>query len=116
LLDGGNLWPAMLGQAVVMSPDYPTTGADGEAFYQGDWKLVLARGEDPQLYNVLSDPTETRNVAGDNAPRMMAMQKQLAAFPRGESIHQTAWIDILMDPDRFGGEEDREPWLERVRD
>jgi arylsulfatase A-like enzyme len=116
LLDGGNLWPAMSGQASAEPPDYLTSGADGEAFYQGDWKLVLVRGEDPQLYNVLSDPTETRNVAGDNGPRMMAMQEQLAAFPRGESIHQTAWFDILMDPDRFGGGEDRAPWLEGVRD
>jgi arylsulfatase A-like enzyme len=116
LFDGGNLWAAIAGEGEVKSPDYVTTGVDGEAYYQGDWKLVLVGEEEPQLYELSSDPTETTDVASEKTPRVEAMLKQLVTFERGESIHQTGWFDILMDPDRFGGEEDREPWLEQVRD
>jgi hypothetical protein len=36
-----------------------------------------------------------------------------AAYPRGRSIH-IPFYRFILDPDTFGGEEDREPWAEVV--
>ena len=115
-LDGRNQWQLFLGSEEFGPVDYAIAGIEGEAYYQGDWKLVLPRGEAPQLYDLSRDLTETHDLAAEEPQRVQLMRDKLAALPEGESIHKTSWLDMILDPDIFGGVEDRPPWVERLRD
>jgi arylsulfatase A-like enzyme len=114
--DGGNQWPTFSTGKPTSTPDYVTVGFDGEAYYRDNWKLLVLRGEDPELYDLQADPTEAVNLADSMPDLTRELASALAAFPRGESIHQNSFIKIALDPDAFGGAEDREPWADMVRD
>lgn len=115
--DGISHWPELTGQGEVESPDYAITGMDGsEAYYHGDWKLIATSEDDWQLFNLGDDPTESRDLAFENPGKARELYTLLQAYPRGPSIHSTPMLDILLDPDAFGGEIDRPPWVERVRE
>ncbi|MFT5443990.1 MAG: hypothetical protein ACI8W3_003041, partial [Myxococcota bacterium] len=91
-------------------------GLDGEALYRGDLKLVVASGGpfgEPvaELYNVRVDPMELEDIASEHPSDVREMRETIDAWPRGASIRSSV-ITILLDPDRFGGEEDREPWAD----
>ena len=42
----------------------------------GDWKLVAAKNEQWELFNLLSDRTESNNLAGGNPNKVIEMEKQ----------------------------------------
>jgi len=68
----------------------PTFAGDGEALHkelwwlheghralrQGDWKLVAAKGDQWELFNLSKDRTETRDLAGSHPERVAAMEKR----------------------------------------
>ncbi|MFB3829072.1 MAG: sulfatase [Bryobacteraceae bacterium] len=55
-----------------------TSDFDGDAaILDNRWKLVAPRGEGLELFDVIADPAESRNLAGANAARVQAMEKQL---------------------------------------
>jgi arylsulfatase A-like enzyme len=112
--DGADQWPLIGRDAAVPTPDYVTQGRDGVAFYRFPWKLVeLASGE-VELYQIDEDPTEQVDRAAAEPSVVEALADALDAFPRGESVNLPLW-KILWDVDFFGGEEDREPWADRVK-
>lgn len=116
VLDGISQWSALSGHGGVDAPDYVTRGmGDSEAYYHGDWKLI-ASGSQRELYNLADDPTEQTNLAEQYPNRVDSMDALLQSYPRGPSVHSTSVLDILLDPDAFGGDIDRPPWVERVRD
>ncbi len=97
------------------APDYATISQDGEAFYRGDWKLVQRTSGETELYDVVKDPTETRDVAASHAEIVDALGTALADVPRGEDVSLPIWR-IVFDPDEFGGEERATPMADRTRD
>lgn len=116
-LDGVSLRGSLLGLGPVAAGDYATQGMDGSrAYYQGAWKLLLSSSGDAALYNLEDDPTEQQDLAAEQPERVAALSERLARFPRGEVVHETSVLEILLDPDAFGGVEDRPPWVEMVRD
>ncbi len=46
------------------------------ALRQGDWKLVAAKGDQWELFNLSRDRTETRDLAGSHPERVAAMEKR----------------------------------------
>ena len=46
------------------------------ALRQGDWKLVAAKGDQWELFNLSKDRTETRDLAGSHPERVAAMEKR----------------------------------------
>ena len=112
--DGVDLWPMLTGAADVPAADYVTHAIDGEAYYRYPWKLLALSSGEPELYNLAEDPTEHTNVAAKEPAIVTDLSAALARFPRGPSIDLPLY-KIVWDPDFFGGEEDREPWADRVQ-
>jgi arylsulfatase A-like enzyme len=85
--DGSNLWPAIRGDVVAAEPRslyWKTPNA--AAVRRGDWKLIVGKGgRGGQLYDVASDPYETRDLARQRPERVSELQallKELAAHDR----------------------------------
>lgn len=108
-LDGRSQWGALSGESPGEAPDYVITGLDGTAIYRSPWKLIT--GDEPQLYNIYADPLETIDVASQHADIVDSLSAAAEAWPRG--VRDTPSIlDRLLDPDSFGGPEDRQPWAD----
>lgn len=108
---------AYLSGAVAASegdlPPYFVSGLlEGITVFDSPWKLVDS--EPPQLFNVMQDPLEAENLADSMPERVRRMSKLqdeagFAADP-GAPV-----LEVLWDPDTFGGEEDgRPPWADVV--
>lgn len=111
-LDGTNQWTFLSGQGKYFSTDYVVHGTYGkEAYYQGNWKLVVTENDTLELFNLQNDPLETINVANENKAIVATMLGKLKAFPRGKSVHDPIWKTVL-DMDNFGGKENRPSWAE----
>lgn len=111
--DGTSQLNALVGRQTSQTNDYVTLGQFGDqAYYQWPWKMISDDGV-KELYHLIDDPTETRDLASLHPERMVEMQQLLDDLPRGASVHIPTYR-VLMDPDFFGGEEDREPWAEQM--
>ena len=91
------------------------SGLLGEfALYRWPWKLVAS--DPPQLFQILEDPLERRDLSAEFPEVAEDLQARLAAWPMAEP-DPLPLFDILFDPDTFGGEEDgRPPWPDAVLD
>jgi len=49
-----------------------------QVLYEGDWKLIRSSDGEHELYYLVPDPGESRNVIGEQAPRAEAMMGTLA--------------------------------------
>jgi len=84
--DGVNVWPTLKGEEdpAVANRELYWQGVSKKsaALRQGKWKLVVHRrkGQDQvELFDLSVDPNEKRNLAAEQAPRVAAMLKALAA-------------------------------------
>ncbi|MEO1418614.1 MAG: arylsulfatase [Bacteroidota bacterium] len=111
-IDGQSQWRFLLGEAAAASLPYVSVGKWGEAYYKGEWKLILQKEAEPELYRIIEDPTEQLNLASQYPAVVSAMSAELAAFPRGESVDDPLWR-VFLDTDKFGGEIDRPPFAGR---
>lgn len=114
-LDGRSQWAALRGEpSGSATPDYVTHGApSGMAIYRPPWKLVDP--DAPRLYQIYDDPLETTDLAGERPELVEQLVEAARDWPRGEPL-AFPLLDILLDPDGFGGaEEDREPWADTAR-
>ncbi len=79
-LDGRNVWPLITG---AQTRDEPRTlyWTDGRtsAVLDGDWKLITSQRQPQQveLFDLASDPYETKNGAMTNAARLQALRQRL---------------------------------------
>ena len=118
-LDGRGRWRAITNPKAAVPgtvPDYRVEGLGDVALLRPPWKLVVVPTgffSDPEyeLYDVYADPGETTNLAAAQPERVATLRAALDAWPLGESIHVPLWR-VALDPDRFGGPEDREPWAD----
>jgi len=113
-VDGVSQWPLLKHNQPTPSSDWMVHGRDGEAYLQDNWKLILPKGGEPELFDLEQDPTETNNVATANPMLVSSLRQKIETFPRGENIAGSL-LRVLLDPDLFGGEEDREPWAEQIK-
>ena len=108
-LDGRSQWAALTGSGASETADYVISALDGAAIYRSPWKLV--QGRETRLYNVFADPYEEHDLSEDHPEIVGTLSARLEAWPRGER-EVRPMLDVMLDPDRFGGEEDRAPWAD----
>ena len=112
-LDGRSQWAALRGQGESQTPDYVTSGLEGLALYRPPWKLVDP--DAPRLHQLVDDPLEERDLAAERPELVEELVAAARAWPRGASLDRS-FLQIFLDPDSFGGPEDREPWPDAARE
>jgi len=89
--------------------EYHAFGAVSGAFMlrRGKWKYHHYVGFPPELFNLETDPQETRDLAGeaDYAPVLKEMEKRLRAICSPEAVDQQAFTDQDALIASFGGRE-----------
>ncbi len=114
-IDGASRWDVIAHDAETAPPDFHVSGFfDQQAYYRGDWKLLALEGR-VELYDLASDPTEQNDVAADHPDLVAELTTQIDTLPRGEVVNPPISA-VFWDPDFFGGEEDREPWADVVKE
>ena len=121
----GKLAPRKFGGFMTASDVLPTlleaTGAaavppglgGGLALYRAPWKLIDAAP--PRLHNVFDDPLETLDLAEQRPDIVEALKAAAVAWPRGRPS-DISLFRAFLDPDTFGGGEDRAPWADVARE
>jgi arylsulfatase A-like enzyme len=112
--DGASQWASVEGRGESPRPNFLIQGRTGdEAWYQFPWKLILPISGPSELYRLDDDPTETTDLAAAEPERVRRLVAAHSAYPRGRPI-QLPFYQFILDPDNFGGEEDREPWADVI--
>lgn len=108
--DGVSQWDFLTGKTKQPTiPDFIIQARGNYAYYKDNWKLILPVGKSPELYDLSKDPTEQNNVAKQHPQRVENLTKAIEVFPRGELVN-VPMEQHRIDPDFFGGKEDRAPW------
>jgi hypothetical protein len=85
-----NILPVWKGQARgpqrTLFWEWQTEGYDQLAAMRGDFKLVVTRGGKPELYNVVTDPEERRDVAAGHADLTRQLNDELKAWLETEVV------------------------------
>ena len=124
-LDGVSRWRAIQADEAKSpagdpTPDFRVEGLGQVALIRFPWKLVVPRppfpwmDATPELYQILDDPREENDLAAEDPERVRTLQAALEAQPLGDPVHASLF-SIALDPDAFGGPEDRAPWAESAR-
>tara|TARA_B100001057_G_scaffold479572_1_gene551380 strand:- start:214 stop:1677 length:1464 start_codon:yes stop_codon:yes gene_type:complete len=76
------------------------------------YKLITSSDGD-ELFNILKDPIERLNIAEENQEIVLELKNTLSQwqFSKNRSLPIS---EVFKDPDLFGGEEDRIPWIEKA--
>ena len=85
---------------------------DKYAVIEMPYKLITSADGD-QLYNILDDPSENLNIASENQAIVLELKNTLSEWQFGEN-RSLPISAVFKDPDLFGGEEDRIPWIEKA--
>ncbi len=85
---------------------------DKYAVIEMPYKLITSADSD-QLYNILDDPSESLNIASENQEIVLELKNILSQWQFGEN-RSLPISAVFKDPDLFGGEEDRIPWIEKA--
>ena len=85
---------------------------DKYAVIEMPYKLITSADGD-QLYNILDDPSENLNIASKNQEIVLELKNILSQWQFGEN-RSLPISAVFKDPDLFGGEEDRIPWIEKA--
>tara|TARA_B100000575_G_scaffold127509_1_gene101606 strand:+ start:1108 stop:2571 length:1464 start_codon:yes stop_codon:yes gene_type:complete len=85
---------------------------DKYAVVEMPYKLITSADGD-QLYNILEDPSERLNIASENQEIVFELKNTLSQWQFGEN-RSLPILEVFKDPDLFGGEEDRIPWVEKA--
>ena len=85
---------------------------DKYAVIEMPYKLITSANGD-QLYNILDDPSENLNIASENQEIVFELKNTLSQWQFGEN-RSLPILEVFKDPDLFGGEEDRIPWVEKA--
>ncbi len=76
------------------------------------YKLITSK-EGDQLFNILNDQSESTNIAQENLAIVSELKNILSQWQFGDN-RSLPISEVLKDPDLFGGEEDRIPWVEKA--
>lgn len=112
-VDGRARWAAINGEDTTATADFIAVSRGERAVLRGPWKLIASDGAS-ELYNLADDPFEQTDLAAENPVLVDQLLSAIAEIPQRESINQPLF-KLMMDMDRFGGEEDRQPWADAVK-
>ncbi len=112
VLDGAAQWAVISGVGEPVETDFVAVSREERAVLRGDWKLLVS-GDVRELYNLAEDPFEQFDLASEHPLLVEQLRSAIDRIPQRESINQPLFR-VMMDMDRFGGEEDRQPWADAV--
>ena len=96
------------------SSKYVVTNIINDKFAVIDMPFKLITSSDgDQLYNILEDPSESLNIAPKHQDIVFELKNTLSQWQIGEN-RSLPILEVLQDPDLFGGEEDRISWIEQA--
>ncbi len=77
--DGRNVWDAIVGRQTDLDSRTMYWKTPNQwAVRKGPWKLIVSKGDKtPELYNVISDPYETTDIASSSADKVAELQALL---------------------------------------
>ncbi len=85
--DGVNLWPALTGEAKLLTRSLHIAGPGGNrwALRDGDWKLILTQNKNRhtaerpkiELFNIANDPNEKTDVGRENPGKVNELKAKL---------------------------------------
>jgi len=112
--DGRSQKDVLFGKKTIKESNYVVANIFNDTFaiIDSPYKLIIS-GEKTELYNIFDDPTERIDIS-NNEPEIT--NKLFTAFnnwPKGVD-RALATKDVLLDPDTFGGKEDRLPYVEQA--
>ncbi len=91
-VDGVNVLPVLQRQARGLERtlfwEWQTEGYDQLAAIRGDFKLVVTRGGKPELYNVVADPEERRDVAASRPDFTRQLNDELKTWLGTEVVQR----------------------------
>ena len=113
-VDGESRVGALNGNDNSKSSKYVVTNIinDKYAVIEMPYKLITSADGD-QLFNILDDPSENLNIASENQEIVFKLKNTLSQWKFGEN-RSLPISEVFKDPDLFGGEEDRVPWVEKA--
>ena len=76
-LDGKNIWPVISGDTPGGDRTIYWSTGKAMAVREGDWKLINAKGDAPQLFNEKEDPFEKNDVAAAEPAKANALTAKL---------------------------------------
>jgi hypothetical protein len=80
----------------------------------GNQANILVILETPQLFYIQEDPLEINDFAAAKPELIYTLQARLSNWDFAEDPG-ILFINVMFDPDYFGGEEGRAPWSEVVQ-
>jgi len=112
--DGRSQKDVLFGKKTIEESNYVVSNIlnDTFAIIDSPYKLIIS-GEKTELYNIFDDPTERIDIS-NNEPEIT--NKLFTAFnnwPKGVD-RALSTKDVFLDPDTFGGKEDRLPYVEQA--
>ncbi|MDG2052136.1 MAG: arylsulfatase [Myxococcota bacterium] len=121
-LDGVGRWQAIRTQENRPLERDPSRvlrveGYAGMALVSPPWKLIVRSSPWPwgktvfELYHLDDDPVEEEDLASLYPERVEALKRVLDQQPLAKHSHASL-LSVALDPDSFGGSQDREPWAE----
>ena len=113
VLDGKPRWGTITGNSSEAGSDFVALSMDSRAVVRGPWKLIVS-GNEHELYNLAEDPYEQTDRAPEHPEIVEQLRSAIDQIPQVESINQPIF-KVMIDMDKFGGEEDRPPWADVVR-
>lgn len=97
-LDGKNMMPVLLNQATQLHKDILINVEQYRgAVRQGDWKLIetaLLPGK-VELYNLKTDPSETKNVAAENPEKVKELMDILIGYAKEQEL--SLWLKMQLN-------------------
>ncbi len=88
-MDGTDLWPALKSGKVIFRPPFVMGNRD-LAVFEAPWKLVsTGRGEKPLLFDISSDPNESRDVASDHPEIVAKLFRSIPKNARNEGVDKS---------------------------
>ncbi|MCH2187743.1 hypothetical protein MK280_17960, partial [Myxococcota bacterium] len=121
-LDGVGRWQAIQADDAHFSKSLGdrvlrVEGFSGVALIRPPWKLIARESPWPwgetvyELYNLDRDPQEQNDLASVQPDRVESLRAVLHRQAMAPHAHASLF-SVALDPDAFGGGEDRAPWAE----
>lgn len=113
-LDGHSQKNTLLNNKQIISSNYAVTNIlnDKYAVISAPYKLIINE-DNVELYNIFKDPTEELDISKNEPEITKKLTEIFNNWPKG-SNRSLSVIESLMDPDTFGGKEDRLPYVEQA--
>lgn len=108
-MDGKSYFPFLKGSTPAPQNSFLVENRLGISYLSGQWKLIIPANSEPQLYDIMHDSLESYNLASEYPEVVEQLFEEQNRVPRGENVSDPLWT-VAIDPDFFGGEEDRPPF------